>query len=77
MNLNEELEKIKGLIFELSPKSTGVKEFIEDVEKNKELLKHLGFTSIKSLKDYIESADFDDFDELRKDAKKFFKKNSK
>jgi hypothetical protein len=47
------------------------------VEKNKELLKHLGFTNIKSLKDYIQSADFDDFDELRKDAKKFFKKKTK
>lgn len=56
---------------ELSPKSTGIEEFIIKVKETPGLLKHLGFSSMKSLHDYLQDGDYEDFDELRKDAKKF------
>lgn len=59
------------LLLELSPKSTGVEEFLDMVKKTPGMLKHLGFKSFKSLEDYIQDGDYDDFDELKKDSQKF------
>jgi len=62
------------ILKELSPKSVGVNEFIDEVEGTPGLLKFLGFKSIKSLRDYIQDGDYDDFDELKKELKKFKEK---
>ena len=56
---------------ELAPTSAGVQEFIEHVKDTPGLLKHLGFRSVKALKKYIDEADYDDFQELKRDSKKF------
>jgi hypothetical protein len=76
MELNEQVSRIKGLIYELSPKSNGVKEFIQKVKDTPGLLKHLKFKTHKSLEEYITDGDYDDMTELKKDAEKFFKKDS-
>jgi hypothetical protein len=75
MELNEEVLRIKGLIFELSPKSTGVKEFIQRVKDTPGLLKYLKFKTHKSLEDYITDGGYSDMAELKKEAD-LFKKDS-
>lgn len=67
--INEIQSKI---IKELSSRSSGVGEFIELVENSDGLLKYLGFTSLKSLKDFIRDGDNDDLDELKKESEVFF-----
>jgi hypothetical protein len=62
------------LLKELSPKSSGVNEFIVKVKETEGLLKFLGFKNIKSLRDYIIDGDYDDFEELKKDANSFEQK---
>ena len=42
MNLNEQVSRIKNLIYELSPQSSGVPEFLIQLQKLPELIKHLG-----------------------------------
>ena len=74
MELNEEVSRIKGLIYELSPKSTGVQEFIQKVKDTPGLLKFLHFKTYKSLEEYITDGNYNDMVELKKDAEKFFKK---
>lgn len=66
-----------NLLKELSSNSSGVEEFLEMVKNNDGLLKHLGFRSMKSLKEYITDGHFKDFDDLRKEAKDFMKKQDK
>ncbi len=61
----------ESLITELSPKSTGVEEVISMFKKKPELIKHLGFRNMDSVKYFIEAADYDDFEELRDDIEKF------
>lgn len=65
------------LLKELSPHSLGVKDFIEKVQSADGLLRHLGFTSLKSLKDYIQDGDGDDFQELKDEVSEFEAKNKK
>jgi len=62
------------LLKELSPKSSGVNEFVEKVKETEGLLKFLGFGSIRALKEYISDGDYDDFEELKKEAITFEKK---
>jgi hypothetical protein len=76
MELNEQVSRMKGLIYELSPKSTGVQEFIQKVKDTPGLLKFLNFKTYKSLEEYITDGDYNDMVELKKDAEKFFKKKS-
>ena len=65
-------------INELSDDSAGVKEFLEDVKNTPGLLKHLGFKRFKSLEVYVREGGYEDFEELKSDAKKFHdKKNIK
>jgi hypothetical protein len=70
-------QQYKLLITELSPKSSGVKEFLKLVKDTTGLLHHLGFRSHKSLEEYILDAYIKDFDELRDEADEFFNKKSK
>lgn len=71
MELNEQLFRIRKLIYELSPQSEGVIELMNLVKEFPELLSHLNFTSIKSLKEFIEDSDYADFYELRKEVEYF------
>jgi hypothetical protein len=65
-------------INELSDDSAGVKEFLDDVKNTPGLLKHLGFKRFKSLEVYVREGGYEDFEELKSDAKKFQdKKNIK
>lgn len=73
MELNEQVSRIKGLIYELSPKSTGVKEFIQMVKETPGLLKYLKFKTHKSLEDYITDGSYSDMAELKKEADIFKK----
>ena len=68
MRLNEELYQIRKLIFELSPQSSGIKEFIELVRSYPELLTHMNFTNMKDLQEFLSDASYQDFEELRKEA---------
>ena len=77
MNLNEQVYRIKELLFELSPQSAGVSEFLELIDSLPELLKHLKFHSRKELLDYIESADYSEFDELRNEVEYFLKRRKR
>lgn len=61
----------QALLLELSPKSIGVKEFIEKVKDTPGLLKHLGFSSHKSLEDFILDGSYKEFQELKKEAESF------
>ena len=65
-------ESQKGkLLMELSKNSAGVKEFIEDVKETPGLLKHLGFSTHKSLEEYILDSNYKEFQELKKEATGF------
>jgi hypothetical protein len=68
---------LKKNLQELSPKSSGVKEFLKLVKDTPGLLRHLKFTSHKALEEYILDAYIKDFDELRDEADEFFKKKQK
>lgn len=62
-------------IDELAETSEGVKEFIKNVKETPGLLKHLHFSSIKDLEDFIRDNGNKDFQELKDDAKKFKQKD--
>ena len=59
------------LINELAPTSAGVKEFFEQVRDTKGALKALGFKRMKDLESYVLDADYREFNDLRKELKKF------
>lgn len=64
-------KQLDKILNELSPKSSGVSEFLKKVEETPGLLTQLGFRSLKSLKDYISDGDYNDFEELKDDLEKF------
>lgn len=61
----------KKLVLELSKNSAGVKEFIEDVKETPGLLKYLGFSTHKSLEEYILDSSYKEFQELKKESETF------
>lgn len=77
MRLNEQVYRIKELLFEMSPQSAGVAEFLELIDSLPELLKHLKFRSKGELSDYIEEASYGEFDELRTEVEFFLKRRRK
>ena len=77
MNLNEQVARIKELIYELAPHSNGVQELIVQVKNIPELLKHMHFKSINELEQYIEEANYEDFIELRDEVNKFIQRRKK
>jgi len=77
MKLETEFKFGKKNLNEMSPHSTGIKEFIQSVKEVPGLLKALGFKSISSLEEYLRDADYEDFEELRKEVNNFFKKEKK
>lgn len=72
MNLNEQVSKIKKIIYELSPQSTGVEDFLETVKDFPELIKHLGFGSFEHLESFVIENGYDEFNDLRKEIQFFF-----
>lgn len=77
MNLKEEVSRIKNLIYELSPQSTVVLEFMEQLQKLPELIKHLKFDSLKDVKDYVEDATYEEFIELRLEVEHFINRRKR
>jgi len=72
MNLNEQIAKIRNLIYELSPQSTGVEEFLQTVKNHPELLNHLHFKNLKELEIYILENGYEEFSDLKKEMGTFF-----
>jgi len=77
MNLNEQISRIKGLIYELAPHSSGVQEFIAKVQEKPELLKHMNFRNIEDLLDYIDNANYEEFSQLRDEVNHFISRRKK
>ena len=77
MNINEQVSRIKNLIYELSPQSSGVQEFLDIVKKYPELLSHMGFKNMKRLEEYLDDASYEDFSELQDEAEYFFDRRKK
>lgn len=63
--------QLDKLLNELSPKSSGVSDFLKKIEETPGALNHLNFKTMKSLKDFISDGDYDDFQELKNDLEKF------
>lgn len=61
----------------MSPNSECFKELITLIDKNKEVLNHLGFKSIKALEEYVMDNDYMEFSEIRSEIQEFIKKCSK
>jgi hypothetical protein len=77
MNLNEQISRINGLIYELAPHSSGVQELIQQIKEMPELLKHLQFNTISDLEEYIENASYEEFAELRDEVEYFLERRKK
>lgn len=77
MKLETEFKFGKKNLNEMSPHSTGIQEFIQSVKEVPGLLQHLGFPKLKSLEEYLEEANVNDFYELKKEVEEFFKKQKK
>jgi hypothetical protein len=77
MNLNEQISRINGLIYELAPHSSGVQELIQQIKEMPELLKHLLFNTISDLEEYIENASYEEFTELRDEVEYFLERRKK
>ena len=77
MNLNEQISRIRGLIYELAPHSSGVQEFIAQVQEKPELLKHMNFRKMDDLLDYIDNANYEEFSQLRDEVNHFINRRKK
>lgn len=77
MILREQILRMKRLINELSPDSSGVQEFLDDVRKHPELLKHLNFNKFKDLEDYVYDASISEFDDLRNEVNYFMERRKR
>ena len=77
MNLNEQISRIRGLIYELAPHSSGVQEFIAQVQQKPELLKHMNFRSMDDLLEYIDNATYEEFSQLRDEVNHFINRRKK
>jgi len=77
MNLNEQVNRIKNLIFELSPHSSGVQELIDVVKDKPELLKHMGFRDLESFLQFVEESNYEEFSTLRDEVKFFLNRRDK
>jgi len=77
MRLNEQISRIRTLMLELSPDSSGVQEFLQQVKELPELLKHLHFENLNELEEYVYQAGYDEFDELRNEVNHFIQRRKK
>ena len=77
ININEQISRIRGLIYELAPHSSGVQEFIAQVQEKPELLKHMNFRNMDDLLDYIDNANYEEFSQLRDEVNHFINRRKK
>jgi len=77
MKLNEQVNRIKNLIFELSPHSSGVQELIDVVKDKPELLKHMGFRDLESFLQFVDESSYEEFSTLRDEVKFFLDRRDK
>jgi hypothetical protein len=74
MKLIKEVSRIKQLIFELSPNTSGVKEFLKFIENRPELIRHLKFNSFEDVEFYILDSTYEDFIELQNEVDEFYER---
>jgi hypothetical protein len=74
MKLNEEISRIKQLIFELTRETSGVEEFLNFVKNKPEIIRHLQFNSYEDLEYYVLDATYEDFIELDDEVIEFYKR---
>ena len=67
-SVNEEI------LYEISPKSSGVNDFLEFMKNNPNYMVQIGFKDYQWLEDYIESASYDEFVELLDELETLLKK---
>lgn len=77
MILREQILRMRRLINELSPDSSGVQEFLNDVKNHPELLAHLKFGKFKDLEDYVYDASVGEFDDLRNEVEYFHQRRKR
>ena len=68
MRINEQITRIQKLINELSPDSSGFQELYDLVTHYPEVLAHLNFGSMKSLKEYLLDADYSEFQQIKNEV---------
>lgn len=71
MKINEQITRIQKLINELSPDSSGFQELYDLVAHYPEVLAHLNFGSLKSLKDYLLDSDYSEFQQIKREVEYF------
>jgi hypothetical protein len=76
-NIILEKRHLGNLISELSPKSSGVEEFLKTIKKNPKLIVFLGFKNYDRLEEYIYENGIREFNELKDEMDKFFTKKRK
>ena len=77
MTLNEELNRIKELISEISDSSDMVEEFFNKVKHYPELIDYLDFNNLKDLQNYVKFATFQEFHEILDEVDSFFNDRNK
>lgn len=77
MKLTEQVNRIRSIIFELSPQSSGVQEIIDVVKEKPELLKHMGFENYQMFIDFIEGSTYEEFSGLRDEIEYFLRRRKK
>jgi len=70
-SVNEEI------LYEISPKSSGVNDFLEFMKNNPNYMIQIGFKDYQWLEDYIESASYDEFVELLDELETILKQKDK
>jgi ElaB/YqjD/DUF883 family membrane-anchored ribosome-binding protein len=70
-SVNEEI------LYEISPKSSGVGNFLEFMKNNPNYMIQIGFKNYQWLEDYIESASYDEFVELLDELETILKQKDK
>ena len=70
-SVNEEI------LYEISPKSSGVGNFLEFMKNNPNYMVQIGFKNYQWLEDYIESASYDEFVELLDELETILKQKDK
>lgn len=66
-------EMNESLINEISPKSTGVNQFLQFMEKNPYYMNKLGFKTFDWLKEYVAQSSYDEFVELQDEVENLLK----
>ena len=74
MKLNEEISRIKQLIFELTRETSGVEEFLNFVKNRPEIIRYLQFNSYEDLEYYVLDATYEDFIELDDEVIEFYER---